>query len=149
MTADDGLAVMRRVPGADPATLRWRLHPPTLAAIGVKRKLGFSPRTRPAFEILAKGKRLRGTRFDPFGRTELRRLERLLVDEYEQQLRKVLAAMPRPSSDDTHRLVELATLPDMVRGFEGLKMRRASEYRRRFAQLGEELSSSSVEASEA
>ncbi len=46
-------------------------------------KTTFGPWMMNAFALLAKLKRLRGTAFDPFGRTEERRTERRLIGEYE------------------------------------------------------------------
>lgn len=89
------------------------------------------------FAILARAKRLRGTPLDPFGRSAMRRVERAMVDEYEQAITAIcehLGSAPQPGQ--LHRAIELALLPDMVRGFEGLKMTRATEYRTR---LGEAL----------
>ena len=43
-----------------------------------------------AFRLLARLKRLRGTAFDPFGRTAERRIERRLLVEYEAMLDEVL-----------------------------------------------------------
>ena len=49
------------------------------------------------FPVLARMKGLRGTRFDPFGRSEERRTERRLIAEYEELavLPSRCAAMPR------------------------------------------------------
>ena len=47
--------------------LTYKLHPPMLRALGRRKKIGLGPRSHVALRVLAKGKRLRGTRFDPFG----------------------------------------------------------------------------------
>ena len=57
-------------------TVAWKLHPPVLRAMGMKRKISVGEWAEPGIRLLAKGKRLRGTRFDPFGRAEVRRIER-------------------------------------------------------------------------
>jgi indolepyruvate ferredoxin oxidoreductase len=44
-------------------------------------------------KVLAKGKGLRGTALDPFGRTAERRLERSLIDSYEARIRDLLGAL--------------------------------------------------------
>src|SRR6202044_1080192 len=58
------------------------LAPPLLArrdeTTGLPRKMSFGPWLMPAFGLLAKLKFLRGTRFDPFGRSLERRTERKL-----------------------------------------------------------------------
>ena len=112
------------------AEVTWRLHPPLLRALGMKRKLRLGARAAPAIRALRAGKRLRGRWFDPFGRTRIRRLERELRDEYIGAIEVLLAGL----TDRTHHLaVETAGLPDMVRGYEALKERRAADYRKKLA----------------
>ena len=53
------------------------LHPPMLRSVGLDRKLRFRRTGEPAFKALRAMKRLRGTIADPFGRAELRRVERV------------------------------------------------------------------------
>ncbi len=47
------------------ATVTWRLHPPALKAIGLRRKIAVPAATRPVFAALKRGKRLRGTEARP------------------------------------------------------------------------------------
>jgi indolepyruvate ferredoxin oxidoreductase len=129
MLSDDGLAAVRAAGGA-PERVTWHLHPPALRAAGMRNKIGFGPWSRPLFVVLARSKRLRGTRLDPFGRTEIRRLERQLPAEYAAAVRQVAG---RLTADNIDEAVALADLPEMVRGFESLKLRRAAEYRARLA----------------
>jgi indolepyruvate ferredoxin oxidoreductase len=67
--------------------LRFHLAPPTLnqpdAQTGEARKSAYGPWMLPAFRVLAKLRRLRGTPLDVFGRTEERRKERALIGQYE------------------------------------------------------------------
>ena len=72
--------VAAEVPGG--RQLRYRLHPPMLKALGWDRKIALGAWARPALQTLARGKGLRGTALDPFGRTAVRRLERELRDSY-------------------------------------------------------------------
>jgi indolepyruvate ferredoxin oxidoreductase len=78
-----------------------------------------------AFRALARMRRLRGTVFDPFGRTAERRAERRLIVEYEA----VLDEIERGLSPENHEAaVELARLPLEIRGFghvKEAKLRRA------------------------
>ena len=62
------------------ARYRYRLHPPVLRALGMTSKISLGPWFRPGFRLLAAGRRLRGTPWDPFGRTQVRRTERALVE---------------------------------------------------------------------
>jgi indolepyruvate ferredoxin oxidoreductase len=130
MRSADGLAEARRVAGRPDAAVTWHLHPPVLKALGMDRKLRFDSRSAPLFAALAAGKRLRGTRFDPFGRTDMRRLERALPVEYAEAITQVAGAL---TADNAEAAVAVAELPDMVRGFEELKLRRAAAYRERLA----------------
>jgi indolepyruvate ferredoxin oxidoreductase len=53
--------------------------------------------------------------FDPFGHAHIRRVERELISEYRDQLRRTVASVTS-GSDDT--AVALADAPDMIRGYE-------------------------------
>jgi indolepyruvate ferredoxin oxidoreductase len=110
--------------GAD-ARIAWRLHPPTLRALGMKRKLSLGAWFRPALSALYRLRGLRGTPFDPFGRAEVRRVERGLVTEYEETISACLGVMNVATIDHA---VRLAGLPDMVRGYEDIKLRSVAAY---------------------
>ncbi|NKY51550.1 indolepyruvate ferredoxin oxidoreductase family protein [Nocardia vermiculata] len=121
--------------GAD-ATISYRLHPPVLRAMGMSRKLELGPWFRPVFRTLVAGRRLRGTRLDPFGYAALRRLERELIDEYLATITEAVGTL-RP---ETHALsVEIAELPDLIRGYEEVKLRTVDDYRIRRTDLLEKL----------
>ena len=100
-----------------------------LKALGLGDKLAISDSMLPLFEALKRGKRLRGTRLDPFGATEMRRLERELVDEFGD----VLTVLAETDADTIDDAVAIAGLPDMVRGYEDLKLARVAEYRQKLA----------------
>ena len=109
--------------------LRFEFHlaPPLFARIdkdtGLPRKMSFGPWLMPAFRALAKLKGLRGTAFDPFGRTLERRTERKLIADYEAVLEEVLAKL----TPDNHPLaVGLAAIPEKIRGFGHVKQRHLS-----------------------
>jgi indolepyruvate ferredoxin oxidoreductase len=103
----------------------WHLHPPVLRALGLRRKIAFGPRSTPMLRALRAGKRLRGTRLDPFGRDHLRRIERALPGEFDAAIDRVLTGLDR---DNLAEAVELAKLADRVRGYEDLKLARVAEY---------------------
>ncbi len=136
MLAPDGLTAARAITNAphDKGVPRvaWHLHPPMLSALGLKRKLKVSSRWSPGIKVLASAKRLRGKRLDPFGRTELRRLERELPVEFEQALTTTIDAVQKGRLTAERALV-VAGLPDQVRGYESLKLRNIATYRRRLA----------------
>jgi indolepyruvate ferredoxin oxidoreductase len=113
--------------GGPGSKVTWNLHPPMFKALGMDRKIRLNQRwARVGMLALVRGKRLRGTSADPFGRTELRRSERELPVEYRSAIEQVLPKLTVTNLDDA---VELAGLPDLVRGYEDLKARRIGEYR--------------------
>jgi indolepyruvate ferredoxin oxidoreductase len=109
------------------ATMRYQLEPPTLRAIGFDRKIAV-PETagRAMFRTLVRSRRLRGTRLDPFGRTEERRTERALIAEYEALIDHLVDRLTVHRYED---LVAIAELPDMVRGFDTVKLANVARYR--------------------
>jgi len=75
---------------------------------------------------------LRGTSLDPFGRTAVRRIERELIAEYRGVVGGLLS---RISPDTIERCVEIASLPDAVRGYEEIKLANVARYRNRLRTL--------------
>jgi indolepyruvate ferredoxin oxidoreductase len=69
---------------------------------------------------------------DPFGRSELRRLERLMIEEYEEAVGVVIRAF-EAGNLSLEKSEQIVSLPDTVRGFEALKLRRATAYRARLS----------------
>jgi indolepyruvate ferredoxin oxidoreductase len=105
-----------------PYVLKFHLAPPLLGdrdpETGHLRKRSFGPWILSLFRILARLRRLRGTAFDIFGRSEERRAERRLIGEYEAVVDEILAGL----SPANHRIaVELAALPLEIRGFGHVK----------------------------
>jgi indolepyruvate ferredoxin oxidoreductase len=125
MLGPEGQAAAHRVGGPE-AEVTWHLHPPMLKALGLDSKINLGPWATPALKALRAGKRLRGTRFDPFGRMEMRRIERSLIDEYRSAMATVYHSLTASNVDEA---VAVARLPDMVRGYEALKLRRVAEFR--------------------
>ncbi|HWK45016.1 MAG TPA: indolepyruvate ferredoxin oxidoreductase family protein, partial [Stellaceae bacterium] len=103
-------------------TLEFHLAPPGLAerdpVTGHLKKQAFGPWMMRAFGVLARLKGLRGTRFDPFGRTEERRTERRLIEEYRALILEIIGGL----NHDNHAIaVELASLPERIRGYGHIK----------------------------
>lgn len=110
-------------------TVRYHLHPPLLRAIGVEKKLSLGPWFDPVLRALRAMRRVRGTRLDPFGWLPARRLERRLPDWYRGIVRTALQA------HDLESIVELADLPDQIRGYEAIKEANVEHARRRAAEV--------------
>ncbi len=112
---------------------RYRLHPPMLKALGWDRKIALGPWARPALQALARGRNLRGTPLDPFGRTAIRRLERELRDSYRTMVLRLAAQL---SAERYPTAVAAAAAAELVRGYEGVKLANVERYRARLAELG-------------
>ena len=111
------------------AKVYFKLHPPLLRALGLKRKLKLGRWFVPAFRLLYRMRRLRGTRLDPFGRAKVRRVERELIGEYEALVDEALALLDRRARTTT--ALELLELPDVIRGYEEIKLRNVVLFRKR------------------
>ena len=101
--------------------LRFHLAPPILGqrdAQGRPVKRAFGPWMLQGFRVLAALRRLRGTAFDPFGRTEERRTERRLIEEYRAVIEDILARWDEVDADTA---LALAKLPEQIRGYGHVK----------------------------
>ncbi|WP_247875943.1 indolepyruvate ferredoxin oxidoreductase family protein [Azospirillum sp. TSH100] len=102
----------------------FHLAPPLLArdtnGHGEPRKMALGAWILPVFRSLAAMKRLRGTALDPFGHTAERKMERALIARYEATVAEIAE---RLSSDRLATAVELAGLPQEIRGFGPVKQR--------------------------
>ncbi len=112
------------------------LAPPLVAqrdpATGRPKKRAYGSWMLTAMRYLARCRRLRGTPFDPFGYSAERRLERRLIAEYEAVLDEVL----RQLSSANHEIaLELARLPEQIRGFGHVKERHLVAAKERESEL--------------
>ncbi|HYH59905.1 MAG TPA: indolepyruvate ferredoxin oxidoreductase family protein [Thermoleophilaceae bacterium] len=114
----------------------FHLHPPVLRALGMKRKLKLGRWFVPVLRMLRSMRRLRGTPLDPFGLARVRRTERALIGEYEGLVASAVSALT-PESHET--AVELAELPDVIRGYEDIKLAGVERFRERAGVLLERL----------
>ena len=102
--------------------IELNLAPPLLSetdeTTGRPRKKVFGPWMLKAMGVLAKLKFLRGTPFDPFGRTAERRMERQLIADYETLVAEILDRL----TPATHAAaVGLASIPEEIRGYGPVK----------------------------
>ena len=95
-------------------------------------KQAFGPWMHKALPWLAKLKFLRGTAFDPFGRTEERRTERALIQQYRASVEALLARLSKERLDTA---VEIARLPLEIRGFGPVKAANLEKVRAKWAAL--------------
>ncbi|KQV38787.1 indolepyruvate ferredoxin oxidoreductase [Massilia sp. Root335] len=116
-------------------SVKFNLAPPLFAkkdAKGHLVKAEFGSWMWNAFKLLARLKGLRGTAFDVFGYTAERKMERALIKEYRDMIEALL-----PSLDAANHAVavELAALPEQIRGFGHVKEQAVAEYRVRRQEL--------------
>ncbi len=112
---------------AVPPRLRFHLAPPlwsTPGPDGHPAKRSFGPWMVPVFRALARLRVLRNTPLDLFGRTAERRRERALLAEYEAML-DALPARWTPAAEAAW--LELARLPERIRGFGHVRARAMDE----------------------
>ena len=95
-------------------------------------KQAFGPWMHKALPWLAKLKFLRGTAFDPFGRTEERRTERALIQQYRASVEALLARLSKERLDTA---VEIARLPLEIRGFGHVKAANLEKVRAKWLAL--------------
>jgi indolepyruvate ferredoxin oxidoreductase len=108
----------------DGYTVQYHLAPPTISKrdplTGELIKRPFGPHMLTAFRWLAKFKGLRGGALDFFGKTEERRHERKLIEDYIAQVGEVAGSL---SAGNHAVAVQLARVPDLIRGYGHVKER--------------------------
>jgi indolepyruvate ferredoxin oxidoreductase len=108
--------------------MKFHLAPPALG----KRKREYGAWMMGVFKILSKLKGLRGTALDPFGYSEERRTERRLIVEYEALVDQLTTFL----NTKNHAVaVQLASLPDSIRGFGHVKAKSILEAKSKEAEL--------------
>jgi len=115
--------------------LNYHLAPPIIGkknAKGEPQKQKFGPAMLTGFRFLAKLKGLRGTALDIFGRTEERKTERALIGEYRAAIDEVLTGL---NTGNHATALEIAALPEQIRGYGHVKDRNLAAARTRWAAL--------------
>nr|WP_272886922.1 indolepyruvate ferredoxin oxidoreductase family protein [Phenylobacterium aquaticum] len=111
--------------------LTFHLSPPIIAPkdkdSGLPKKVTFGPWMMTGFRMLAHLKGLRGTPFDPFGRTPERRMERRLIETYRADMER---ALERLTLANLGVAVKLAALPAEIYGYGHIKEARVAEAER-------------------
>jgi indolepyruvate ferredoxin oxidoreductase len=125
--------------GGDNLRFEFHLAPPLLArrdkTTGLPRKMSFGPWMLPLFRVLTQFKGLRGTPFDPFGRSLERRTDRKLIADYEALLEEIIA---RLTPQNHHLAVGLAVIPEKIRGFGHVRQRHLAAAKAAEAELLEQ-----------
>ena len=110
--------------------IAYHMAPPLISprdkTTGHLRKRRFGGWMTPLFRLLARGKSLRGTAWDLFGRSHERREERALIAEYSQLLEQIVSGLDK---DNYAAASELAGLVLDVRGYGHVKDAAIAQYR--------------------
>ena len=117
---------MQKIKGRFEGDYKLKLHlaPPLFsrrdAHSGEPVKTAYGAWILSVMNLLARFKFLRGTAFDPFGKTAERKMERRLIEEYEQIIEELLRGL----SKKNHALaVEIARIPEQIRGYDLVKQK--------------------------
>jgi indolepyruvate ferredoxin oxidoreductase len=116
-------------------TLNYHLAPPIIAKKNDKGQLikqKFGPSMLTGFKLLAKLKGLRGTALDVFGYSAERKMERALIGEYKASMEEVLRSL---SAENAAVAVEIARIPEIVKGYGHVKERNVQAARVKWAAL--------------
>jgi indolepyruvate ferredoxin oxidoreductase len=117
--------------------VRYHLRPPLLHGAGLARKVPVGRGASTAFAMLSSLRHLRGTPFDPFGHSELRQLERALRDTY---MGLVVDLCSTLDADSHARAIDIAELPDSIRGYGAVKETAIRRFRQRLDELDSDVS---------
>jgi indolepyruvate ferredoxin oxidoreductase len=117
-------------------TLKFHLAPPLIArrdsATGQPVKQAFGPAMMSGFKLLARLKGLRGTTFDVFGYTAERKRERALIREYRHTVSEILNNL---GAKNLALAVDIASIPEHIRGYGHIKERHLAEAKTRESEL--------------
>jgi indolepyruvate ferredoxin oxidoreductase len=126
------------------AAVFFHFAPPILATqTGGRgqRKRRFGPQTLNALRLLARLKFLRGSWLDPFRFSPDRRFERELIQDYEETADMLVRKL---TAETLPLAVDLAALPQRIRGYGPVKARYAAEAKKREGVLKRRLAAVSL-----
>src|SRR6266481_2621376 len=130
--------------------LKFYLAPPIFArhdkTTGHLQKKEFGGWMIHAFRLLARLKFLRGTAYDPFGRSAERKAERKLIEEYLAMIDQCSATL---KAGHIPLLARLVRLPEMIRGYGHIKEENIGKAMAEQARLEAELENSRFAAAAA
>jgi indolepyruvate ferredoxin oxidoreductase len=123
--------------------INYHLAPPLLSRRNDKgelQKSQFGPWMAGAFRLLTRFKGLRGTPLDVFGYTEERRSERVLIKDYRASVEEIITSL---STANHATAVELARIPEQIKGYGHVKERHLLAARQNWAALSQALKNAS------
>jgi indolepyruvate ferredoxin oxidoreductase len=108
-------------------SISYNLHPPMFRRF-FKKKIAIGPWFRTPLKMLAAMKGLRGGPLDIFGRSKHRHMERELISWYRALISEVM--------ERNHpRALEIAALPDQIRGYEQIKEASIAQAKKRATEM--------------
>ncbi|NDJ36162.1 MAG: hypothetical protein GYB64_16015, partial [Chloroflexi bacterium] len=114
------------------AKVVYQLHPPIFRSMGLNKKIGFGRWFEVFYRVLIAMRFLRGTPLDIFGYDHVRKVERALIGEYRDLIEQACNTL---SPETYEQAVELAELPDVIRGYDEIKLNNVARFRERAAAL--------------
>ncbi len=128
-------------------TLQFHLAPPLLARrdplTGIPKKVTLGPGMEKIFKLLARCKSVRGSWLDIFSYTSERKIERQLIRDYRKAVLDMLGYL---SAANFPTALELAELPQTVRGFGHIKAANVNRYQEKLEQLQMQLKAPVINA---
>ena len=124
--------------------INYNLAPPMVSRKNEKgelQKRQFGPWMLTGFKVLAKLKGLRGTALDVFGKTAERKMERALIGEYTTSIDTLLKTL---GADNHATAVEVARIPELIKGYGHVKERNVKTARLQWAGLMNEYAAISL-----
>ncbi|WP_438395072.1 indolepyruvate ferredoxin oxidoreductase family protein [Caballeronia sp. DA-9] len=119
--------------------VKFNMAPPVLSKAkngSAPRKMTFGQWLWPVLGMISKVRGLRGTAFDPFGRSLERKMERELPGDYEITIQRALKALTPENARDVETL---ALMHERVRGYGHVKLANLSMVKRRERDLAAKL----------
>jgi indolepyruvate ferredoxin oxidoreductase len=113
--------------------IEYNLHPPMLRSFGFEKKLKLGSWFRPMLRMLAAMKGIRGTAVDVFSWSAHRKMERELIGWYKDLVRQATAGA------NPEAALQIAMLPDQIRGYESVKEKNVAAAREKAAELLKQL----------
>ncbi|WP_163834642.1 indolepyruvate ferredoxin oxidoreductase family protein [Spartinivicinus ruber] len=114
----------------------FHLAPPLLSkrnpATGLPEKRQFGPWLKPLMKGLAQLKWLRNTPFDPFSYTSDRKLEKMLINNYEEDIALILEKL---NLFNYEIAIQIAKLPSKIKGFGHIKEQSYQQVHQEFEEL--------------
>ncbi len=99
---------------------------------GEARKSVYGPWVMTLFRWLSRAKGLRGTALDPFGHSAERKMERALIAAYESTVAELIE---RLDASNSSLAVQIASIPEEIRGFGHVKRRHLEAAKRKESEL--------------